>query len=118
MIKYYILFISLCIGCIACSNETPSYKKSGSKNKAKSKTVSSKNTDGAKIFKRLCVACHGIDGKLEMNGAKDFNKSTMSLEERKLIIANGKGLMTPFKEMLSPKEIEAVAAYTMKFKAK
>ena len=68
---------------------------------------------GKKVYKTYCVACHGIDGKLNLNGAKDFTTSTLAFAERKNIITNGKGLMTPFKEVLSAEEIEAVAAYTL-----
>ena len=68
---------------------------------------------GKTTYKTYCVACHGIDGKLNLNGAKDFTQSTLNLAERKNIITNGKGLMTPFKEVLKPEEIEAVAAYTL-----
>ena len=68
---------------------------------------------GKTIYKTYCVACHGVDGKLNLNGAKDFTQSTLALDERKSIITNGKGLMTPFKEVLKPEEIDAVAAYTM-----
>ena len=68
---------------------------------------------GKTVYKTYCVACHGIDGKLNLNGAKDFTQSTLAIAERKNIITNGKGLMTPFKEVLSEEEINAVAAYTM-----
>lgn len=79
---------------------------------------SSKNTavhtgpDGMAIFRQYCVVCHGADGKLALNGAKDLTISTLTLEERLNIITNGKKLMTPFNEILTPEEIKAVAEYT------
>lgn len=73
---------------------------------------------GAKVFQKNCVLCHGIDGKLQFNGAKDINKSTLSLDERIVLITNGRKTMTPFKDILSKKQIKAVAAYTMKMKNK
>lgn len=68
--------------------------------------------DGQAIFRQYCVVCHGADGKLALNGAKDLTVSVLTLEERVNIVANGKKLMTPFNEILSPEEIKAVAEYT------
>lgn len=84
-----------------------------------SKDTSSKNDinsnapDGASIFRKNCVLCHGIDGKLALNGAKDLTKSVIGEPERIEQITNGKGLMTPFNGVLSAKEIKAVAKYSM-----
>lgn len=72
--------------------------------------------DGAAIFKKFCVACHGADGKLGLNGAKDLSQTTLSREECIQQITNGKGLMTPFREILNPREIEAVADYALTLK--
>jgi cytochrome c6 len=72
--------------------------------------------DGGAIFRRNCTTCHGADGKLGMNGAKDLTQSTMDADSRVAIITNGKNLMTPFKALLKPEEIAAVAAYTMTLK--
>ncbi len=73
--------------------------------------------DGRSIFKKNCVACHGADGKLGLNGAKDLTISPLSREERISIITKGKNLMTPFEKLLSPGEIQAVAAYTITLKS-
>ena len=72
--------------------------------------------DGMAIFRQKCVLCHGSDGTLGINGAKDLSQSILTLEERINIIANGKKLMTPFGTILSPEEIQAVAEYTQTFK--
>lgn len=72
--------------------------------------------DGMAVFRQKCVTCHGSDGTLGLNGAKDLRQSTLSLEERVNIITNGKKLMTPFSTVLSPEEIQAVAEYTQSFK--
>ncbi|SRR5690606_7583292 len=69
--------------------------------------------DGKKIYEKYCVACHGISGELALNSAKKFPESTLDVEERILVIANGRNLMTPFKGILNDAEIEAVANYTM-----
>lgn len=72
--------------------------------------------EGVKIYRQYCVLCHGADGKLALNGAKDLTKSALTKAERVQLITKGKGLMTPFGEMLSTAEIEAVAEYTMTLK--
>lgn len=72
--------------------------------------------DGLAVFRKNCVTCHGADGTLGLNGAKDLGQSTLNLEERVNIITNGKKLMTPFGSILSPEEIQAVAEYTQTFK--
>ena len=72
--------------------------------------------DGAAVFRKNCTTCHGADGALGLNGAKDLGASTLSLEERVIIITEGKKLMTPFGAILSPEEIKAVAEHTLTLK--
>ncbi|MCB9355312.1 MAG: cytochrome c [Saprospiraceae bacterium] len=74
--------------------------------------------DGMAVFRQYCLVCHGADGKLGLNGAKDLSASTLTLEERINIVTHGKKLMTPFDEMLSAEEIKAVAEYTLTLKQK
>jgi mono/diheme cytochrome c family protein len=51
-----------------------------------------------------------------LNGAKVLPESQLNLEQRINLIHNGKGVMPPFKNLLSPAEIEAVAVYTQSLK--
>lgn len=81
--------------------------------KSTSKSTASNEPNGETIFKKNCVLCHGADGRLEFNGAKDLTKSVVPLDVRIQQITNGKGLMTPFNGILSEKEIRVVAEYTM-----
>jgi mono/diheme cytochrome c family protein len=69
--------------------------------------------EGEAIYKKYCTVCHGIDGKLGLNGSKDITISKLTEAERIAQITNGKNTMTPFKGILSPEEIKAVAAYSM-----
>ena len=69
--------------------------------------------DGKAMFKQYCVTCHGADGKLGLNGAKDLTQSKLNLEARISLITNGKNMMTPYGEVLTPEDIHAVAKYTM-----
>lgn len=100
MSKAYLLIWCI-LGLAACG---PSSTDQAQNNKA---------PDGHQVFKLHCVLCHGADGKLGLNGAKDLTKSSLGFEERKLIITNGKNLMTPFATVLKPSEIEAVAIFTL-----
>jgi len=110
MKKYIILFF--CVGFVfACGgDEKPTPKKSTA--------ATPKAVDGKKIWKTYCIACHGLYGDMEVNGAKNLNLSTLAVNERIEIITNGKNVMTPFKTVLSPEQIEAVAKFTIsEFKA-
>ena len=71
---------------------------------------------GVKVYKQYCVVCHGPDGKLGLNGAKDLTISKYTEAERIVQVTEGKGAMTPFKNILTPEEIKAVVAYTLTLK--
>lgn len=71
---------------------------------------------GVEVYKKYCLLCHGADGKLGLNGAKDITTSTMTLEERVALISAGKNTMTPFEGILTPDQMRAVATYTMNLK--
>lgn len=68
--------------------------------------------DAKKKFKNLCAICHGTKGNMKINGAKDLTKSSISLTESVAQVYHGKGLMTPYRGILSDAEIVAVAKYT------
>jgi mono/diheme cytochrome c family protein len=79
-------------------------------------TNSHEAADGAKLYKQYCIVCHGVDGKLGLNGSKDLTISTLTEAERIVQVTEGKNAMTPFKQVLSPEEIKAVVAYTFTLK--
>ncbi|WP_235297849.1 c-type cytochrome [Portibacter marinus] len=68
------------------------------------------------VWKTHCQLCHGADGKLGLNGAKDLTASTLSLEERIATITNGRNTMIAYESILTPEQIEEVAKYTMTLK--
>jgi mono/diheme cytochrome c family protein len=72
--------------------------------------------DGQKLYKQNCVICHGLYGDMGASGAHDLTASELPLEERIAVITNGRNAMTPFKALLSPDQIEAVAEYTLTLK--
>jgi len=63
---------------------------------------------GAELFNANCALCHGRKGDLGMNGAKDLTVSTLSRPEMIALVSNGKGVMMPYKNVLTPKQIEQV----------
>ncbi len=71
--------------------------------------------DGAALYKKYCIACHGAAGDMGMNGAANLQQSQLSLEARIEVIREGRNMMTPFEGLLTEAEIEAVARYTMEF---
>ena len=103
MFKKSIIFSILVFAIFACS----------SKDNKIVKASATPAADGAKIFKQSCELCHGSDGKLGANGSKDLTKSELDLDARIAMILKGKGLMTPFENILSLSEIKAVAEYSM-----
>ncbi len=77
-----------------------------------------KNGDDATaaLFKQNCAICHGKDGRLGVNGAKDLRLSELSLGPRVELIKKGKGKMIGFENTLTAEQIEALAKYTFTFK--
>jgi mono/diheme cytochrome c family protein len=67
--------------------------------------------DGKQIFEEKCTLCHGGDGKLGLNGAKDLTASQMGHNDIISLIATGKNGMPAFNTTLSHEQIEAVTAY-------
>ena len=68
--------------------------------------------DAKRIFKINCTICHGLKGNMMINGAKDLTKSKINLTNSVAQVYFGKGLMTPYSNILSDEEIVAVAKYS------
>ena len=114
MLRYLWIPCLLCGLLLACGGggENPNFTSNDE--------VASSGPDGKKIFKIHCVACHGIKGDMGVNGAANLNVSELPLAQRIQTITHGrmdKG-MTPYKGILSPDEIQAVAEYTLTLKGK
>lgn len=71
---------------------------------------------GEKVYKQYCIVCHGVNGKLGLNGAKDLTICKFTVAERIHQVTEGKNTMTPFKNVLTAEEIKAVVAYTFTLK--
>lgn len=112
-------FFTICVilGIIAWGQQCSSTD-SDNKQREKEASLSPEERElalGKRLYKNHCVACHGMDGKMGFNGAKDLTETELTLEERKILIAYGRGSMMAFKSILSADEIEAAARYSMMF---
>ena len=79
--------------------------------------------DGAAIYAERCVNCHGSDGRAQTprgkrKGATDFTSAKWKPNDARMmkVIAEGKGNMPSFKEVLSEDEIKAVMMFVKTFK--
>lgn len=67
--------------------------------------------EGEVIFAAKCVLCHGKDGRLQLNGAKDLSVSTLTNAETIELIKSGNGLMPGFKDEFNEEQLNALAGY-------
>ena len=71
---------------------------------------------GKQVYEqKSCANCHGPDGKLGNFGAKDLSVTTLSADEQKAIIKNGKPPMQPNTD-LTDQQLDAVIKYIATFK--
>lgn len=111
--KSLFFLLAGCIYVLACQgkkSETTAEPATAPETSSSPATAS--NAEGKKTFDTYCILCHGADGKLGLNGSKDLSISILTTAERIDQVTNGKGLMTPFKEILTEAEISAVVNYT------
>lgn len=84
---------------------------------------------GTEVFRRQCAPCHGNEGKGNGPAAVAFNPPPADLtdsarigllgdEELVAVIGNGRASMPAFAPLLSPEELQAVAAYVRRLSEK
>lgn len=66
---------------------------------------------GKEIYQDKCTLCHGDNGKLGLNGAKDLSATALNHQSIVDIVTHGKNGMVAYQDILSPAQIEAVASY-------
>lgn len=69
------------------------------------------STNAGALYVKFCVNCHGDNGMLGKFGAANLAFTTMGTQQKIEIIANGKGVMAPYKDDMSTEEIESLAVY-------
>jgi mono/diheme cytochrome c family protein len=79
--------------------------------------------NGGAVYSQNCARCHGADGRAQtqkgrQTKAVDFTSDdwTPDADHDARKVANGKGSMPPFKNKLTPAEINAVVQYIRRFK--
>lgn len=112
--KKFLIILGITALIIACGSNDESESAASS---TASTEAAAPAIDGKKIYKQYCVTCHGLYGDMGASGAFNLQTSELAVEERVNVITNGRNLMTPFKSLLEPDEIEAVAKYTLELKA-
>lgn len=112
--KKIIIAFALAAFIIACgSDDSAQSEAPASSSTTASAEPETPAADGKAIYKQYCVACHGLYGDMGASGAFNLQESELPIEERVNVITNGRNVMTPFKSILSPEEIQAVAEYTL-----
>lgn len=71
---------------------------------------------GRELFLKNCEQCHGVDGKKQLEKAKDLSISKLTLEERIHIISSAQVIgnkvhQARWKTILSETEIKEIAKY-------
>lgn len=72
---------------------------------------------GDELFALHCTLCHGKNGKLGINGAKDLTASALSRDEMIALVTEGKGAMMPYKHVLTKKQVEMVVDHLRTLKS-
>ena len=71
------------------------------------------SSEGKLLYEKNCVVCHGIDGSLCLNGAKNLKKSNLTLEKTIKKIAKGGLKMPAFQSLLTTEQIISLSKYTI-----
>jgi mono/diheme cytochrome c family protein len=111
--KKILIALTLALFIIACGSGDSATTESSS---SSSTAASEPAIDGKQIYKSYCLACHGLYGDMGASGAFNLQTSEITMDERVEVITNGRNVMTPFKAILSPDEIQAVAEYSLELK--
>lgn len=93
-VKQFVVLGLICL-LASCSNGGDAYVKS---------TTHDGTPDGELLYLNNCAACHGIDGKLGVSGARDLASIDIDTAAIYKILVEGKNLMPPFGYILATEE--------------
>ena len=68
-------------------------------------------THGQALFAAQCAVCHGVDGTLELSGAKNLQMSQVDDQYIENIIRTGKNTMPKMEGKYSDQELKALVIY-------
>ncbi|MBL0308513.1 MAG: c-type cytochrome [Bacteroidetes bacterium] len=66
--------------------------------------------EGQFIYGKSCVKCHGADGKMGGSGSKDLSLTTLTDDEKRVVIRQGRNAMPGYKD-LTDVQVESVIQY-------
>lgn len=107
--RSFLLAVAFTLCLASCSNDNQ--KSQSTENTKSALSEDERMAEAKELFEGQCKLCHGIDGTLGLNGAKDLTQSTLSKEERIEVITNGRNAMAAYKNEYSPQEIDMLADY-------
>lgn len=108
-----LMFIAVSLmACAPSSGDSSGGKETASDSGTNTPASEADSEEGKKLFTQYCAVCHGPDGKLGLNGAKDLTVSELTKEERIEQVTHGKNAMVPFENVLTKEQIDAVVQYT------
>lgn len=90
-------FVALGLICLSasCTSKGDAYVKSNTDDSP---------PDGELLYLNNCAACHGVDGKLGVSGARDLASIEIDTAAIYKILVEGKNLMPPFGYILTTEE--------------
>lgn len=86
--------------------ETQSYKF-----KRDQLTIANTDQAGKQIYQKLCVECHGENGKKGLYKSPDLTASVLTEVEMRERILNGRGIMRGYNNELSDQQVDEVIGY-------
>ena len=119
MKRIYFMFLLLCTLLTACVNtESKTYSSESDTSESEPALTPEEERieKGRILFASTCKLCHGADGTLALNGAKDLSKSPLTKDEKIEVIKNGRKTMAAYKNVFSEDEIILLADYVESLK--
>lgn len=111
--KFYIILTTIILSIIVSIESCTNQSRPSPNNTTDTGTPNQTNLTGAEIYKANCVVCHGADGTMGMNGAKNLKESSLSRAQVQSQVTNGKGMMVGFGDKLNSTEIDKVVDYVL-----
>jgi len=108
-----VLLLMVAVSWVGGCSSTPRDSSSAAPPDVESPSVSPTmgESDGARVFRTKCSACHGSRGEGNLGPALAGLAIRLPAEEQLAVVQNGKGTMPPFSPALTGPEIAAVLDY-------
>ena len=112
-----LLVFVLCITIIGCVQKTKERKKKFALQSTKYHLkTEGPAPEGKALFIQYCSACHGNDGKKDLNGVKDLTVNNKGINKIIKRITTGKENMPAFKTILTERQVLEIAKYVVQIR--